>query len=71
MKEFLETWLIVIAALIVSVLIILIPVVLFTYLFGQTAGFATLIIMVILGGTFAVAADITFDEEGYLFWMKR
>ena len=71
MKEFLKNWLIVIVALIVSVLIFLIPVMLFTYLFGQTAGFATLIIMVILGGTFAVAADITFDEEGQYPWMKR
>lgn len=65
MKEFLESWLIVIATLIVSILIILIPVMLFTYLFGQTVGFATLITMFILAGTFVVAADITFEEEGY------
>ena len=71
MKKFLKNWLIVIATLIVSVLILLIPVILFTYLFGQTAGFATLIIMFILGGTFAVAADITFDEEGHYHWMKH
>ena len=74
MKKFFKNWLLAILAmfaLIVFVLALFIPVFLFAYLFGKTVGTITFITMIILGFSFIVASEITFNEEGNYFWMKR